>query len=222
MSEKILDAVIVEPSAPAKAAVIWLHGLGADGHDFEPVVPQLGMPASTPTRFVFPHAPQRAVTVNMGYVMRAWYDIVSLDKADEDEPGVLASEGLVRALIQREIDAGIPSERIVVAGFSQGGAMALRTGLCYPHRLAGVMGLSCYLPISRRFKADAHPANQATEVFIAHGTVDPVVPFELGKDSYDYLQGLGYYASLHTYAVGHGVSPKEISDIGAWLRKVLS
>jgi phospholipase/carboxylesterase len=179
-----IDAVEIETGRNPAAAVIWLHGLGADGHDFEPIVPQLVQPAERALRFVFPHAPVRPVTLNGGYAMRAWYDIAALDRRTrEDESGIRASQDTITALIQRENARGIASSRIVVAGFSQGGAMALLAGTRYPEKLAGIMGLSCYLVLAETLLSERSAANQSTPIFLAHGSQDPVVAPVLGAEA---------------------------------------
>ena len=216
------DAVEIETGRDPRAAIIWLHGLGADGHDFEPLVPQLVRAGERPLRFVFPHAPIRPVTLNGGYAMRAWYDIIALDRrAAEDEQGIRASQSLITELIGRENARGILTERIVLAGFSQGGAMALYCGVRYPQRLAGIMGLSCYQLLAARFDAERLPVNQATPIFLGHGTQDPVVSPVLGEATCHQLQGAGYTVEWHAYSMPHAVCPQEITDIATWLRRVL-
>ena len=216
------DAVEIETGPNPRAAVIWLHGLGADGHDFEPIVPELVRPGERALRFVFPHAPIRPVTLNGGYAMRAWYDIIALDRrAAEDEKGIRASQSLVMELIGRESARGVPAERIVLAGFSQGGAMALYCGTRYPERLAGIMGLSCYQVLATRFDAERLPANQPTPIFLAHGMQDAVVNPALGEATLRQLQAAGYAVEWHAYSMPHAVCPQEITDIAAWLRRVL-
>lgn len=216
------DAVEIETGAKPAAAVIWLHGLGADGHDFEPIVPQLVRPGERALRFVFPHAAVRPVTINNGYAMRAWYDIAALDgRRAEDENGIRASQGVIDTLIRRENARGVSAAQIVLAGFSQGGAMALFAGTRYPERLAGIMGLSCYQVLASRFEAERTAANQATPVFLAHGTEDPVVAPSLGEQARRALLAAGYAVEWHTYAMPHSVSPQEVIDIAAWLRRVL-
>jgi phospholipase/carboxylesterase len=216
------EAVEIETGARPTGAVICLHGLGADGHDFEPLVPGLVHPGERALRFVFPHAPIRPVTLNGGFAMRAWYDIVSLERrAPEDETGIRASQALIEALIRRENEHGIPSERIVLAGFSQGGALALVTGTRYPHKLAGMMGLSCYMLLAERFATERAPANQATPIFLAHGLQDPVVAPLLGEQARVSLAAAGYPVEWHTYPMPHSLCPQEVSDIAAWLRRVL-
>jgi phospholipase/carboxylesterase len=216
------EAVEIETGRNPQAAIIWLHGLGADGHDFEPIVPELVRPSDRPLRFVFPHAPMRPVTLNGGYVMRAWYDIIAIDRrAAEDEQGIRASQALVTELIRGENARGIPSERIVLAGFSQGGAMALFCGTRYPERLAGIIGLSCYQVLATRFDAERLPANQDTRIFLGHGMQDPVVIPALGEAASRQLQAAGYAVEWHAYSMPHSVCPQEVIDIAAWLRRVL-
>jgi len=216
------EGVEIETGRNPQAAVIWLHGLGADGHDFEPIVPELVQRSERALRFVFPHAPMRPVTLNAGYVMRAWYDIIAIDRrAAEDESGIRASQALITELIRRENARGIASERIVLAGFSQGGAVALFAGTRYPERLAGIIGLSCYQLLAARFAAERNPANQATPIFLAHGTQDPVVAPALGEATYRQLQTEGYAVEWHAYSMPHSVCPQEVADIAAWLRRVL-
>ncbi len=215
-------AVTLTPTTAPRAAVIWLHGLGADGHDFVPLVPELHLPATLAVRFVFPHASHRPVTLNNGYVMRAWYDIKALAfQAEEDAAGIHASEQLVRQLIQAELDAGIPAARIVIAGFSQGGAIALHTALRYPQRLAGVMPLSTYLPLRDTLAAQASATNRDVPMLMCHGRQDPVVPLLLGERSRDMLQSLGYSVDFRVYDMPHSVCADEVRDISSWLVRVL-
>jgi len=214
-----LETVEVEPAGRADSAVFLLHGLGADGHDFEPVVPEFALSAA---RWVFPHAPVRPVTINGGYPMRAWYDIVGLDRrSPEDEAGLAASSAAVRALVERERSRGIPAERIVLAGFSQGGALALHTALRHPERLGGILALSSYLPLVSRLADEAHPANAAVPVFMAHGVYDTVVPPALGEGSRDALRARGYDVEWRTYPMPHSVCAEEIADARAWLSRAL-
>jgi phospholipase/carboxylesterase len=218
---QLLDAIQLETGRDPAASVIWLHGLGADGRDFVPIVGELDLPAA-PIRFVFPHAPVQPVTINNGMRMRAWYDIVADDLARrEDERGVRASQGLVEALVARERERGIPAARIVLAGFSQGGAIALQTGLRHAERLAGIMALSTYVPISATLEAERNPANADVPIFMAHGTQDPIIPLAHARRSRELLERLGYPVEWHEYVMPHSVSPHEIQDIGAWLRRVL-
>ena len=222
MSHPVLAAVEVETGPKPTASVIWLHGLGADGHDFEPAVPELVRPGGRPLRFVFPHAPVRPVTLNGGLPMRAWYDIIRLNRqAAEDEAGVRSSDAALRALIGRENDRGVPSERIVLAGFSQGGAMALYCGIRMPDKLAGLIGLSCYLPIAATFAAERQAANQTTPIFMAHGSLDAVVEPQLGDTTRALLVESGYSVEWHGYPMGHSVCAEELAAIAAFLQRVL-
>lgn len=217
-----LPAVEIDSLQPATASVIWLHGLGADGRDFEPIVPQLQLPSSLPVRFVFPHAPHRPITVNQGYVMRAWYDIVAMDVTHgEDARGIAASQRALEALIARERARGLAASRVVLAGFSQGGAIALHTALRHTDRLAGVLVLSGYLPLAQSLAAEAAPANADVPIFMAHGSADNVIPLWLAKRSCETLSAAGYQTEWHTYSMGHGVSLDEVLDIGSWLRRIL-
>jgi phospholipase/carboxylesterase len=196
--------------------VIWLHGLGADGHDFEPIVPELGL--ELPVRFVFPHAPVRPVTINGGMAMRAWYDIMGFDRnAKEDAAGIRASAAAVTELIDHEIGRGIPAERIALAGFSQGGAIALHTALREPRALAGVLALSTYLPLANTLASERSAANAEIPIFMAHGTQDSVLPLALGESSRRALETLGYAVDWHAYPMPHSVCLEEIGAIGAWL-----
>jgi phospholipase/carboxylesterase len=216
-----LETFEVEPrTAAADAAVVLMHGLGADGHDFESLVPELRLPAAV--RFVFPHAPVRPVTLNGGYRMRAWYDILSLDRgAAEDDQGIRQSAEAIGELVRRERGRGIAADRIVLSGFSQGGAMALFTALRFPERLGGIVALSCYLPLAATLPAEAHPANAATPVFMAHGTMDPIVPAALGEGSRDVLRARGYDVEWHTYPMPHSVCAPEVHDLRGWLLRAL-
>ncbi len=223
MNAELLECVECEPEGPARSSVIWLHGLGADGHDFEPVIPELALSDDLAVRFVFPHAPQRPVTINGGMVMRAWYDILDLDnRRDEDEEGLRTSEAQVRALVEREVSRGVSEERIVLAGFSQGGAIALQAGVRHPRRLAGIMALSTYLPLPEKLEAEASPAHRDCPVFMAHGTQDPVVPFEGGQLSREALEAQGYEIEWREYPMPHSVCMEEIADAATWLTRVLS
>ncbi len=209
-------------TAPAPAAsVIWLHGLGADGYDFDPIVPALRLPGGPEVRYVFPHAPIRPVTINGGAEMRAWYDIVALQRgAYEDEAGIRESASAIAALIRRETERGIPAHRVVLAGFSQGGAVALHAGLRYPERLAGIIGLSTYLPL-RAAAGEFHAANRQTPVFMAHGSLDPMVPAVLGEESAAFLVDSGYEVEFKTYTMPHSVCPEEVEDIRRWMGRTL-
>jgi phospholipase/carboxylesterase len=218
-----LPCVEITPRGPVRASIIWLHGLGADGNDFVPVVPELGLPDVAGIHFVFPHAPHRPVTINGGYVMRAWYDIVAVNTvAREDENGIRDSAGAVRNLIEREIGSGVAPENIVLAGFSQGGAIALHTALRYAAPLAGVLALSTYLPLANRLPDEANAANAGVPIWMGHGTADTVVPIGLAERSRDLLRQAGYDVAWHAYAMGHSVVPEEIRAIGTWLARLLS
>jgi len=218
----MLDAVVVETGKAPTGTVVWLHGLGADGHDFEPVVPDIAPRGSRALRFVFPHAPVRPVTLNNGWEMRAWYDIYGLSRDHrQDEAGIRASGALVDELLRAEIARGMPAERIVLAGFSQGGVMALHAGLRFPESLAGLIALSCYLALDTALPAERNEANRRTPILQAHGTADPTVPFQFGDASRRKLQGEDYDVEWHTYPIGHGVGPEEIADIRRFLERVL-
>jgi phospholipase/carboxylesterase len=199
-----------------------MHGLGATGHDFASVPPELGLPPELPVRFVFPHSPKIPVTINMGFVMPAWYDITSLDSRGHDAEGIERSASQIQRLIERECAAGIPANKIVLAGFSQGGAIALHTGLRYPEKLAGVMVLSAYLLMPERLKSEAKEANRETPIFQAHGLHDPMVTLDIGQRSRAALEDQGYQVQWHEYSMPHSVCAEEIRDIGRWLCKVLS
>jgi len=217
-----LEAIEIETAASPGASIIWLHGLGADGHDFVDVVPELALPGRPGVRFVFPHAPMRPVTINGGYVMRAWYDIRDDSGVRREDPaGVRASQKAIEALIEREKERGVPAGAIVLAGFSQGGAMALYTGLRYGERLAGVMALSCSLPLADTLAAEAAPANRDVPIFMAHGTHDPMIPMARALRAREVLTGLGYRLEWHEYQMPHSVCAEEIAHIGVWLGKVL-
>ena len=216
----LLDAVEIETAKHPTASVIWLHGLGADGNDFVPIVGELKLPQAA-IRFVFPHAPVQPVTINGGMRMRAWYDIKDGAVRREDESGVRASQGLVEKLIAREKQRGTPAARLVLAGFSQGGAIALQTGLRHPERIAGIMALSTYLPIADKLPAEASALNRDVPIFMAHGTQDPVIVLERAVQSRNILASLGYAPQWHEYAMPHSVCAEEIGDIGAWLVRVL-
>jgi phospholipase/carboxylesterase len=219
----MLETIDIETGLKPNAAIIWLHGLGADGHDFEPIVPELVARGAQAWRFVFPNAPTRPVTINGGMRMRAWYDIRGLDrKAAEDAAGFHDSDSKVRELIDREVARGIPTTRIVLAGFSQGGAVSLYTAPRLKSRLAGVMALSCYLPMESTFLAERTPENQATPIFMAHGQFDNVVAMMLGARSRDYLQANGYSVEWHDYPMAHSVSAEEVADIRKFLLRVLA
>jgi phospholipase/carboxylesterase len=219
---RTLSCVEANPNGPPEAAVIWLHGLGADGHDFEPIVPQLQSQLTVPTRFILPHAPHRPVTVNAGYIMRAWYDIAAFDLSGaEDADGIRASARQLDILIQREIRNGIAARRIVLAGFSQGGAIALHTGLRYPQRLAGILALSTYLPLAATVSAERHSANRDIPIFMAHGSEDTIVPLSHALESKRLLQELEYQVEWHGYEMPHSLCDEEVDDIADWLIRVL-
>jgi phospholipase/carboxylesterase len=213
-----LETIEVETGPSPTASVVWMHGLGADGHDFEPIVPEIRL--SVPVRYVFPHAPPQPVTINRGMVMRAWYDVTG--QRDEDDTGLRRSQQLVESLVAAERGRGVPARRIVLAGFSQGGAMALQTGLRHPERLAGLMALSCYVPLSSTVRGEAHQANRDVPIFMAHGTYDQVIPVERAEIGRDFLAKLGYRVEWHTYPMPHSVCAEEIADISAWLESVLA
>jgi phospholipase/carboxylesterase len=219
----VLETLELETGPRPTAAVIWLHGLGADGYDFEPIVPELDLPAAPAVRFVFPHAPMRPITINGGAVMRGWYDVMSLEGARrEDDAGVRASQASVEELIAREMARGVPTARLVLAGFSQGGAIALQTGLRHPERLAGIMALSTYLPLAATLTAEASPANRDVPIFMAHGRDDSLIPIERATVSREALRAAGYKIEWHDYAMEHAVCREEIEDVAAWLRRVLA
>jgi len=221
-TDALLDCVEHNTGSHPTHCVIWLHGLGADGHDFAPIVPELRLPASLSVRFVFPHATIQPVTINGGMAMRSWYDILTPNLIKrEDESGIRASERSIHALIARENARGIPSERIVLAGFSQGCAMTLHTGLRLPSKLAGLMGLSGYLPLIDLSDNERHSANTDTPIFLAHGIHDPVVVLERAEASRAKLVALGYPVQWHTYPMQHSVCAEEIHDISRFLQSVL-
>ncbi len=218
-----LLARIERETAPnPSAAVIWLHGLGADGNDFAGLVPELNLSGCPAIRFVFPHAPSIPVTINGGYVMPAWYDILGVNRASrQDAEGIQRSEQAIRALIAHEVARGIPHARIVLAGFSQGCAMVLHTGLRLEHTLAGIIGLSGYLPLAERFAAERNKVNVHTPIFLGHGTQDPVVAVARGEETRNTLLALGHPVQWHTYPMQHSVHPREVADISIFLQQVL-
>ena len=221
----LLDAIEIETAPNPTVTIIWMHGLGADGNDFAPIVPELELGGLAAIRFIFPHAPMQPVTINNGYVMRAWYDVSGGDlegrSRQADEKGVRSSQAAITNLIARENQRGIASRNIVVAGFSQGGAIALQTGLRHPERLAGVMALSTYLPLAASLAAEASAANKDVSIFYAHGTYDPVIPLAMATSSRDRLGELGYKVEWHEYPMQHSVCLEEIAAVGAWLQRVL-
>jgi phospholipase/carboxylesterase len=217
-----LDKIVIEPQSPATSCVIWLHGLGDSGAGFAPVVPVLGLNSQHSIRFIFPHAPEQAVTINGGFVMRSWYDIKSMDLHDRaDIQGVMASEQAIRQLIVDQISSGIPADKIVLAGFSQGGVMSLFTGLRFEQKLAGIMALSCYLPSGEALPEQLADANIHTPIFQNHGEQDDVVPMFAGKMAHDALITAGYQSVWKTYPMAHSVLPNQLVDIGQWLQQVL-
>lgn len=216
------SAIEVETGVDPSASVIWLHGLGADGRDFEAIIPELRLPAQPVLRFVFPNAPYRPVTLNGGHVMRAWYDIAMSENGFEQNLEHLReSERILHGLIENEIRRGIACERIVLAGFSQGGAIALHTGLRYSRPLAGIMSLSAPVPFAENLMAEVDPANAAIPVFMAHGTDDRMIPYDLAQKSHRLMEARGLHLDWHAYAMGHTVTPEEIRDIAAWLARAL-
>ena len=219
MSEQPLETIEIETAPNPAASIIWMHGLGADGKDFAPLADEIDLPIAV--RYIFPHAPMMPVSINGGYVMRAWYDINDAALRREDETGVRASQKSVEALLAREKSRGIAANRVVLAGFSQGGAIALHTGLRQSERLAGVMALSTYLPLADKLAAEANPANRELQVFMAHGTADPMIPFARARASRELLLRQGYALEWREYRMEHAVCPQEIADIGAWLARVL-
>ena len=218
--DELLDTVEITTGDDPDAAVVWLHGLGADGHDFEPLVPWLKWPGAPSIRYVFPHAPVRPVTVNGGMAMRAWYDIRGIDiDRDQDEEGIAQSVLQANALVRREVDRGIDPGRIVLAGFSQGGAIAIQCALRYPQRLAGLIALSTYLLRSDALDEERHEANHGLAVFHGHGTADPIVPLHLGEQAVDTLEKLGYRVESRHYPMQHAVCPEEIQHLASWLQQ---
>ena len=218
----LLDRITIEPVKTATACVIWLHGLGDSGAGFSPVVPLLNLPHDHAIRFIFPHAPEQAITINNGFVMPAWYDIKNdnlHNRADMD--GVLQSEHLVRALIQEQIDNGIDVSNIVLAGFSQGGVMSLFTGLRFDKSLAGILAMSCYLPIKDQLPTQLSTANKNTPVLQHHGELDDVVPMSAGKMANELMKSNGYNTQWKTYPMAHSVLPQQLNDIGIWLTNTL-
>ena len=219
MSAELLETLEIETAPHPQASIIWMHGLGADGNDFAPLAGEIDLPFGV--RYIFPHAPPMPVSINGGYVMRAWYDISDAAIRREDEAGVRASQRSVEALIAREKARGIAANRIVLAGFSQGGAIALHTGLRHAERLAGIMALSTYVPLADKLAAEASPANRDAPIFMAHGTHDPVISVARAKESHDLLLQLDYKIEWHEYRMEHSVCPQELADLGEWLRRVL-
>jgi len=220
LSAELLETIEIESAPAPRASVIWMHGLGADGNDFAPLAQEIDLPFGL--RYIFPHAPMMPVSINGGYVMRAWYDISDAAIRREDETGVRASQRSVEALLAREKARGIAANRIVLAGFSQGGAIALHTGLRHAERLAGIMALSSYVPIADKLAAEASAANREVPIFMAHGTHDPMIAIARARESRDLLLRQGYAPEWNEYRMEHSVCPQEIADLAGWLRRVLN
>lgn len=217
------NAIEIDPSGPPKACVIWLHGLGADGHDFVPIVPELRLSAERGVRFVFPHAPLRPITINRGFIMRGWYDVTDAAfNEDHDLPGIRASTAAIHAVIESEIARGIPSQKIALVGFSQGGCIALHAGPSCPHKLAGVAALSSYTVINRDPEWVPASANAKTPIFIAHGAYDTVIPHRFGERSAAVLRERGFTVEWHSYPMAHTVCPAEVADVASWLSRILN
>ncbi|MBK9608949.1 MAG: dienelactone hydrolase family protein [Betaproteobacteria bacterium] len=223
MPDELLATIELETRPDPDAAVIWMHGLGADGNDFVPIVGELELPEDLGIRFIFPHAPMRPVTINGGMVMRAWYDIVGSDLTNRgDEAGIRDSQRRIEQLIAREKARGIAASRLVLAGFSQGGVIALQAGLRHPERLAGIMALSTYLALPQALASEAHRANSDVPIFMAHGTADPMIRLDWADASRRALQAQGYAIEWHTYPMQHSVCIEEVGDLDAWLARVLA
>jgi len=217
----VLEYELTEIGGTPEYCVIWLHGLGADGHDFLPIVPELRLPDQPGIRFIFPHAPQQPVTINGGYIMRAWYDVVAPDlTAQQDQDGILLSTEFIRGIINDQVQLGISREKIILAGFSQGGAMALHIGLREPGQFAGIMALSCYLPLANELPLAKADDKLNMPIFMAHGNYDPIVPLQAGAISRDILTQLGYTVTWKDYPMEHSVCAEEIADISQWLQQV--
>ena len=219
MNAAVLETIEIETAPSPRASIIWMHGLGADGNDFAPLAEEIDLPLGV--RYIFPHAPMMPVSINGGYVMRAWYDIRDAAIRREDEAGVRVSQKSVEALLAHEKSRGIAANRIVLAGFSQGGAIALHTGLRHGERLAGIMGLSTYVPLADKLALEAHAASRDVPIFMAHGTHDPMISIARAKESRDLFAKLGHKTEWHEYPMEHSVCPQELADIGEWLRRVL-
>jgi phospholipase/carboxylesterase len=215
-----LETIEIETAPDPRASIIWMHGLGADGNDFVPLADEIALPIAV--RYIFPHAPMMPVSINNGYVMRAWYDISDAAIRREDEAGVRASQQSVETLLAREKSRGMAANRIVLAGFSQGGAVALQAGLRHGERLAGIMALSTYVPLADKLALEANPSNRDLPIFMAHGTADPMIAFARARESRDLLLQHAYAVEWHEYPMQHSVCPQEIADIGKWLRRVLA
>lgn len=218
-----LDCIVVEPRAKAyDASIIWLHGLGADGNDFVGIVDQLGLPLTHKVKFIFPHAPYRSITVNDGMTMRGWYDIYDMElNTQEDKEGIEQARRSIITMIEKEIAEGISYKRIILAGFSQGGAIALYTGLRLSSAIGGIIALSTYQVLAKTLEGERNVANQTVPIFMAHGMFDPVVPFAVGQMSYKQMQALNYQIQWKTYPMQHSVVPEEIQHIGAFIIEVL-
>jgi phospholipase/carboxylesterase len=220
LNSETLETLEIETAPDPQASIIWMHGLGADGNDFAPLADEIELPFAL--RYIFPHAPMMPVSINGGYVMRAWYDISDAAIRREDDTGVRASQRLVEGLLAREKSRGIAASRIVLAGFSQGGAIALQAGLRHGERLAGIMALSTYVPLADTLAAEANPANRSVPIFMAHGTADPMIAYARAQASRDLLLLQAYAVEWHEYRMQHSVCPQEIADLGAWLARVLA
>lgn len=221
MNSKQLSIIEIPPASEHKYSIIWLHGLGADGHDFESLVPELQLVSKDNTHFIFPNAPIQPVTINGGMAMRSWYDILEMSlehKTDID--GIYQSSNLIAQLINREIDCGIPSSHIILAGFSQGGVIALHTGLRYPHKLAGIIALSTYLPTVEQIKTERSTPNHTTPVLMAHGILDSIVEVESGKAAFDTLKAMGYNIEWHDYLMEHSVCAEEIVHLSDFINAI--
>lgn len=214
-----LEYIEINTNQTPNSSVVWLHGLGADGHDFENIVTELNLPQHLGIRFIFPHAPVQPVSINAGYPMRSWFDILGLDaNASQDEAGIRKAQKSIEQLLESILKSGIPSERIILGGFSQGGALALHIALRYPKKLAGAIGLSTYLPLADLVGQERHSTNADLPLFLAHGTQDAIVPYQFGRVSYQLLNDLGHSVSWHEYPMGHNVSIEEVRDISNWLQ----
>lgn len=217
-----LEYIEVSTSNTPNSSIIWLHGLGADGHDFESIVDELRLPEKFQIKFIFPHAPIQPVTINGGFPMRAWFDIISLDRnATQDVAGIRQAQQSIEALIRQTINAGIPSDKIIIGGFSQGGALALHLAIRHEQKLAGAIGLSTYLPIADSAPAEKHQNNANLPIFLAHGTQDNIVPLQFGEVSHQVLDQLGYPVTWKTYPIGHTVCAEEIQNVSHWIQRVL-
>lgn len=218
VNKGLIPCIVIDPKVKPKRCIIWMHGLGADGHDFEPIVPQLNLPDGLGIRFIFPHAPVRSVTLNQNYPMPAWYDIVDLTpEGREDSEGLEDSNSSISDIIAEQVRQGIETSNIILAGFSQGAALALYTGLRYPEPLGGIIALSGYLPMSQSLKQEAHMANKNIPIHMTHGTMDPVINVEFGHSSAKLLDDLGYNVTWKTYPMEHSLCDEQIRSLSAWL-----